>query len=266
MLFLLPAREQSGGPARSFFPCPRRLRRQTSNRDRSRSRRVPPDRRGPSWPLPQLDEIAERIRGLARDAKFLVRAAHRPEVTPGAGTLVGSGGEKTELDCAVDDLERLNAGASRLRKQGNGTDPVAAGRGAEEEPCLRDRPARDLLDGRRVQDRLQRCATADDQVVCRAVLARLVIRNPQHARVSMLLDKIDRAAQPEPAVDQHFVTAAVRIAVGAERQPERQLEIAGGPLPALFAGLAKPPPQIACDDGNLFAPDTVDRGRQLLLV
>ena len=67
----------------------------------------------------QLDQIAQRIRRLARDPQLLVRSADRPEVAPGAGTLVRRGGEEAELDRAVDDLQRLDASPPRLRQQRN---------------------------------------------------------------------------------------------------------------------------------------------------
>ena len=65
------------------------------------------------------------------------------------------------------------------------------------------RLAGDLLDRRRIEDRLQRPAAANHQAVLRAVLSGLVIRHAQHTGLLMLLHQIDRAAQQEPSVDQH---------------------------------------------------------------
>ncbi len=157
-------------------------------------------------------EIAQRLRRLARDAKLLVRSTHRPEVAPGAGTLVRGGREEAELNRAVDDLQRLDASAPRLRQQRNRPNLVPACRRAEEQARFRHRFAHDLLDCRRVEDRLQRPATADHQCVFRAVLPRLVIRHAQDAGLLVLFDEIHRAAQLEPSVNQHFLALASRVA------------------------------------------------------
>ena len=56
------------------------------------------------------------IRRLARDTLLFVRAADRAEIAPRAGALGRRRRQEAELDGAIDDLERLEAGAAVGRR------------------------------------------------------------------------------------------------------------------------------------------------------
>src|SRR5437764_1112135 len=59
------------------------------------------------WLFAERFEIAQLLRRFVRDAPRFVRAAHWPEVAPCAGAFRGRGGQESELDGAIDDLQRL---------------------------------------------------------------------------------------------------------------------------------------------------------------
>ena len=85
---------------------------------------------------------------------------------------------------------------------------------------------------RRVDDRLQRAAAADDQPARGAVPAGLVVGDAQRAERAVHLDQIDRAANRIAAVDHDRLGHARLVVRVVDRQAEAELEVARHPLRA----------------------------------
>src|SRR4026207_2380395 len=116
-----------------------------------------------SWPCAKRFQVAEFLRRLVRNPARLVGTADREEIAPGAGPLTGRRREETQLDRAIDDLERFETGATVLLVQRNRVIRELPRRGAIEQTADLDRLAQRLLDRPTVQDRLKDRTTAGER-------------------------------------------------------------------------------------------------------
>ena len=168
---------------------------------------------------PQRREVGDRVGRLPAQVPRFVGAADRAEIAPGAGALGRRRRKESELDGAIDDLERLEPGAPVRLGERHRMLGESAGRRAVEQPPAADRPAEQLLDREPVDDRLQRRAAADDGPRRRAVAAGLVIGDAQLLRAVLRFDHVDRSAQHEAAVD-HDRSATLRSSRPSSDRPK----------------------------------------------
>src|SRR5262245_37185544 len=141
----------------------------------------------------------------------------------------------------------------------------AARRRAVEQTPMAHRRLERLFNHHRVKDGLEHSATAHNGLLDAIRLASgLVIRDPQHLRLTIALDQIDGATQPETALEYHIVSNA-RLIAHAGDTSERKLEAQRIPLLAIAREVVEPCDEIATDGGHFIDPDSLD-GRGKLVV
>src|SRR5262249_35551193 len=157
-------------------------------------------------------EVGQPILGLALDSFLFAGTADRTEIAPGARAFGRRRHEKTVLHGAIDDFEHLETLPLRVVVDGNRMlrEPTC-GR-AVKETSFNDVHAKALLDSGAVQNGLQHRAAAYDEILVRAVLSSLVIRDPVHAEIGAMLNDVDGPAQDEAAIDDNRLLQAARIA------------------------------------------------------
>src|SRR5438874_3955074 len=173
------------------------------------------------WLFAERFEIAQLLRRFVRDAPRFVRAAHWPEVAPCAGAFRRRGGQESELDGAIDDLQRLETATPVRFVDRNLVIDEATRRCAVEQPARFDLDLQRLLDREAVQHGLQDRASPDHGLPRRPVFARLVVGDAQYPSAGVrgprsgaggrtsggnfLFDQIDRPSQFETVVHEHGV-------------------------------------------------------------
>ena len=174
-------------------------------------------------------------------------------------------------DRRLSSTSRPRFGASPIKR--NFVRLESAGRGAEEQPARVDGlVGKERLQRQAVDHRLQDAAAIDDRLPGPgAVLPGLVIGDAQEAGLAMALDHVDRAAQPESAVDQRRLGRAVRIAAFHVGQAEREFESLRRPVRAFVRQLFEPDAKVLRHHRDLVAarrdrsPDSGGRTRDRAL-
>src|SRR6478672_4980489 len=213
---------------------------------------------------PQRFEVGEPILCLALDSFLLARTADRTEIAPGARAFCRRRHEKAVLHGAIDDFENLETLPFRVVVDGNRMLGETTGGRAVKETPFHDMDAKALLDGGAVQNGLQHRAAADDEILVRAVLSGLVIRDPVHTEIGAVLDNVDRPAQDEAAIHHNRLLQAAWIA-SLVAQAEAEFEVFRDPR-AFARELPQPDTEVPAELGDLIAPDAFDRWREPFFV
>ena len=156
------------------------------------------------------------------------------------------------------------AAAPRLVVDFNDALLVAAGRGAVVKPPGVDRLAQHAFGRERVQNRLQRLAAADHEVLGGAHFPGLVIGHA-NSPGRIALEQVDRPAQAQPALDRDRLRRAMRIRLRAIAQPEAEFEPFGPPMLRILGRAPHPFAQVGADTVDSVAPHALDRRREILM-
>src|SRR5262245_7748708 len=170
----------------------------------------------------QLLELAyaSAVARLALGALLLVGPAHVAIVTELACARSGQGGQERLLEGRADGLRDDVCCLARVLVERNLDLAEAAGRRAVVESARLHLDFRkQLLDGERVQHRLQRLSAVDHLAAPDALLASLVIGHTR-ATVRAALDQVDRAAQRDAAIERDRGGYRARIATALRGQAE----------------------------------------------
>ena len=168
------------------------------------------------------------------------------------------------LDGTVDDLQHLQPLSARVVVDHDRYGSKTTDRRGKEQASFEDLLPKPLLDGHAVEHRLQCGATANDEILGRSVLARLVIGHAQQIEVGAMFDQIDRTSEQEPAIDENRIGQAARIAALVV-QAKTELEVCRPPI-GFVRHLLNPDAEVAPHFVDLVAPDAFDRRHQRLLI
>ena len=91
-----------------------------------------------------------------------------------------------------------------------------------------------------------------------------MIGDAQDAALGMLLNQVDRAAQPNPIKDGGIAAGALRIAVLAAGSPNANSKCSGTQSGGEPRHLLDPAAQIGADIFDLALPDALDGGREIV--